>query len=40
MIQDAHYLLGLMVVRFAVAAKAYEADDVIQFSEAAKLRLL
>ena len=39
-IQDAHYLLAYGRALAVAAAKAFDADDVIQFSEAAKLRLL
>jgi thiaminase/transcriptional activator TenA len=39
-IQDAHYLLAYGRALAVAAAKAYEADDVIQFSKQQKLRLL
>ena len=39
-IQDAHYLLAYGRALAVAAAKAYEADDVIQFSEAAKIAII
>ena len=40
MIQDAHYLLAYGRALAVCAAKAFEADDVIQFSEAAKTAIV
>ncbi|APR69092.1 thiaminase II [Acinetobacter haemolyticus] len=39
-IQDAHYLLAYGRALAIAAAKAYDADDVIQFSEAAKIAII
>lgn len=39
-IQDAHYLLAYGRALAVAAAKAYEADDVIQFYEAAKIAII
>lgn len=39
-IQDAHYLLAYGRALAVCAAKAFEADDVIQFSEAAKIAIV
>ena len=39
-IQDAHYLLAYGRALAVAAAKAYAADDVIQFSEAAKIAII
>lgn len=39
-IQDAHYLLAYGRALAVCAAKAFEADDVIQFSEAAKTAIV
>ena len=39
-IQDAHYLLAYGRALAVAAAKADEADDVIQFSEAAKIAII
>ena len=39
-IQDAHYLLAYGRALAVAAAKAYEADDVIPFSEAAKIAII
>lgn len=39
-IQDAHYLLAYGRALAVCAAKAYEADDVMQFSEAAKIAIV
>lgn len=39
-IQDAHYLLAYGRSLAIAAAKAFEADDVIQFSEAAKIAII
>ena len=39
-IQDAHYLLAYDRALAVAAAKADEADDVIQFSEAAKIAII
>ena len=39
-IQDAHYLLAYGRALAVAAAKAYEADDVIQFLKQQKLPLL
>ena len=39
-IQDAHYLLAYGRALAVAAAKAYDADDVMQFSEAAKIAIV
>ena len=39
-IQDAHYLLAYGRALAVAAAKAYDADDVIQFTEAAKVAIV
>lgn len=39
-IQDAHYLLAYGRALAVCAAKAFEADEVIQFSEAAKIAIV
>ncbi|MGL5157956.1 MAG: TenA family protein, partial [Acinetobacter junii] len=39
-IQDAHYLLAYGRALAVCAAKAYEADDVMQFSDAAKIAIV
>ncbi|RLZ10238.1 thiaminase II [Acinetobacter sp. 2JN-4] len=39
-IQDAHYLLAYGRALAVAAAKAFDADDVIQFSEAAKIAII
>ena len=39
-IQDAHYLLAYGRALAVTAAKAYEAEDVIQFAEAAKIAIV
>lgn len=39
-IQDAHYLLAYGRTLAVCAAKAFDADDVIQFSEAAKIAIV
>ncbi|WP_407306815.1 thiaminase II [Acinetobacter sp.] len=39
-IQDAHYLLAYGRSLAVCAAKAYEADDVIQFAEAARIAIV
>lgn len=39
-IQDAHYLLAYGQALAVAAAKAFDADDVIQFSEAAKVAIV
>ncbi len=39
-IQDAHYLLAYGRALAVCAAKAFEADDVIQFAEAAKIAIV
>ncbi|WP_180173032.1 thiaminase II [Acinetobacter sp. YH12029] len=39
-IQDAHYLLAYGRALAVCAAKAFDADDVIQFSEAAKIAIV
>lgn len=39
-IQDAHYLLAYGRTLAIAAAKAFDADDVIQFSEAAKIAVV
>jgi thiaminase (transcriptional activator TenA) len=39
-IQDAHYLLAYGRALAVCAAKAFEADDVIQFSEGAKIAIV
>lgn len=39
-IQDAHYLLAYGRALAVCAAKAFEADDVIQFSEVAKIAIV
>lgn len=39
-IQDAHYLLAYGRTLAVAAAKAFEADDVMQFSEAAKIAIV
>lgn len=40
MIQDAHYLLAYGRALAVCAAKAFEADDVIQFAEAARIAIV
>ena len=40
MIQDAHYLLAYGRALAVCAAKAFTADDVMQFSEAAKIAIV
>ena len=39
-IQDAHYLLAYGRALAVCAAKAFTADDVMQFSEAAKIAIV
>ncbi len=39
-IQDAHYLVAYGRALAVAAAKAYDADDIIQFSEAAKIAII
>ena len=39
-IQDAHYLLAYGRALAVAAAKAFDADDVIQFAEAAKIAII
>lgn len=39
-VQDAHYLLAYGRALSVAAAKAYEADDIIQFSEGAKVAII
>ena len=39
-IQDAHYLLAYGRSLAVCAAKAFEADDVIQFAEAARITIV